>query len=356
MEGGVFASGPPEVAGRMQKDIGAVHPKPLASLGKSGSIDLSSRPVRRDESPVRHEGTGIEPLSPIKGPGRQVDEVMMRRQRIGVAALGGLLVFLTGCEAVVNGLKANYAVKQGNDLYKAQGYLKSVEWYRYATYLRPELAIAYKNAAFAYMGEYKPGSKHPKDLRYAQGAIDNLKRYLDRVPGERDSENYLLTMYLQTERYDEAAAYFQEALKNGNRDPAETSEMMLRIGMIYAKKGDFESSLEWYKKRAEIEKDNPEALYTIGVLCWDKVFHAPLTIDLDRRKQLIDMGLDYLTRAMTLRDNYFEAVAYVNLLNREKAKVAQQIGNMDDYAKYMQEADKYQKMAMEMRKKQMAKQ
>ncbi len=282
---------------------------------------------------------------------------MMRRQRIGVAALGALFVILlTGCETVVNRLKANYAVKQGNDLYKAQGYLKSIEWYRYATYLNPDLEVAYKNAAFAYMGEYKPGSKHPKDLRYAQGAIDNLTRYLERVPGDRDVENYLLTMYLQTERYDEAAAYFQEQLKARDSDPAVASEMMLRIGMIYAKKGDFESSLEWYKKRAEIEKDNPEALYTIGVLCWDKVFHSPLTIDFDRRKQLIDMGLDYLTRATSIRDNYFEAVAYINLLYREKAKLAQQTGNVEDFAKYMQEADKQQKLALEMRKKQRAKQ
>ena len=35
-----------------------------------------------------------------------------------------------------------------------------------------------------------------------------------------------------------------------------------------------------YKKRAEIEKDDPEALYTIGVLCWDKVYHGGLTLDL----------------------------------------------------------------------------
>lgn len=281
---------------------------------------------------------------------------MKRRQRIGVAALGSLLVFLTGCEMLVNRLKANYAVKQGNDLYKAQGYLKSIEWYRYATYLNPDLEVAYKNAAFAYMGEYKPGSKHPKDLRYAQGAIDGFMRYLEKTPGDRDVENYLLTMFLQTERYDEAATYFQDRLKARDSNPAVASEMMLRIGMIYAKKGDFESSLEWYKKRAEIEKDNPEALYTIGVLCWDKVYRAPLTIDLDRRKQLIEMGLDYLTRATSVRDNYFEAVLYINLLYREKAKLAQQTGDTEDVAKYMQEADKQQKLALEMRKKQMAKQ
>jgi tetratricopeptide (TPR) repeat protein len=277
------------------------------------------------------------------------------RRKLALLALVGVLAGVTGCQGTADWLKANYAVKQGNVFYKAGNYLKAIEWYRYATYLNPDLTVAYQNTAFAFMGEYKPGSKHPKDLRYSQGAIDNLKRYLSYYPDDRDAENYLLTIYLQAERYDEAAAYFEEQLKKRGNDPAAASELMLRIGMIYAKKGDFDSSLEWYKRRAEIEKDNPEALYTIGVLCWDKVYHAPLTIDLNRRTELIEMGLDYLKRAADQRENYFEAVLYINLLYREKAKLAQQTGNLDEATKWIQEADKQQKLALEMRKKVMAK-
>ena len=277
------------------------------------------------------------------------------RCKLALLALLGVLASVTGCQGTADWLKANYAVKQGNVFYKAGNYLKAIEWYRYATYLNPDLTVAYQNTAFAFMGEYKPGSKHPKDLRYSQGAIDNLKRYLTYYPDDRDAENYLLTIYLQAERYDEAAAYFEEQLKKRGNDPAAASELMLRIGMIYAKKGDFDSSLEWYKRRAEIEKDNPEALYTIGVLCWDKVYHAPLTIDLNRRTELIEMGLDYLKRAADQRENYFEAVLYINLLYREKAKLAQQTGNLDEATKWIQEADKQQKLALEMRKKVMAK-
>ncbi len=277
------------------------------------------------------------------------------RRKLALLTLVGVLASVTGCQGTADWLKANYAVKQGNVFYKAGNYLKAIEWYRYATYLNPDLTVAYQNTAFAFMGEYKPGSKHPKDLRYSQGAIDNLKRYLTYYPDDRDAENYLLTIYLQAERYDEAAAYFEEQLKKRGNDPAAASELMLRIGMIYAKKGDFDSSLEWYKRRAEIEKDNPEALYTIGVLCWDKVYHAPLTIDLNRRTELIEMGLDYLKRAADQRENYFEAVLYINLLYREKAKLAQQTGNLDEATKWIQEADKEQKLALEMRKKVMAK-
>ena len=282
---------------------------------------------------------------------------MRRGHRAGAAAVAGLtLLALAGCRGAVDGLKGNYAAKTGNDFYKAGDYLKAIEWYRYGTFLNPDLGIAYYHTALSYMALYKPGSKHPKDVRYADEAIRNLLHYIELNPNAEDPKNYLLNIYLQAERFDDAAAFFEKELKERGSDPKVASELMQRLGMIYAKKGDFESSLEYYKKRAEIEKESPEALYTIGVLCWDKVYHAGVTLDLDRRKELIEMGLDYLNRANSLKDNYFEAMSYINLMYREKAKVAQMVGNDEDFQKYTEEANAKMKVALEMRKKVMAKQ
>jgi tetratricopeptide (TPR) repeat protein len=273
-----------------------------------------------------------------------------------LALVGLLLVGVTGCQGTVDRLRANYATKQGNEFYKAQDFLKAIEYYRYGIYLNPGLALAYYHTALSYMALYKPSSHHPKDLRYSQEAINNLQRYLNFYPANEDAKSYLLTVYIQAERYDEAAAFFENELKQrGGSDPQVASTLMQKIGMIYAKKGDFESSLEWHKKRAELEKDNAEALYTIGVLCWDKVYHAGITLEIDKRKELIEMGLSYLDRASALRENYFEAVLYINLLYREKAKVAQVLGNNDDFVKFTQEADKSQRIGLDMRKKVMAK-
>lgn len=266
----------------------------------------------------------------------------------------GLLLGATGCEGELARLKANYAAKQGNQFYRAQDFVKAIEWYRYATYLNPDMDLAYYNSALSYMALYRPGSKHPKDLRYSEAAITNLKRYLARHSDNEDAKNYLLTVYLGAERYDEAAQFFQDELKGRGSDPAVASRLMQILGMIYAKKGDFDTSLEWYKKRADLEKDNPEILYTIGVLCWDKVYHGGLQMDLERRKQLIDMGLDYLNRASAMRENYFEAVSYINLMYREKAKVASLVGDNESVQKWNQEADKYMHQALDMRKKVMA--
>jgi len=280
---------------------------------------------------------------------------MRRYRRLLLSAVAVLGIGGTACQGTVDRLKANFAAKQGNDFYKAQDFQRAVEWYRYSLYLNPELPIAYHNAGLAFMGLYKPGSKHPKDLYFSQQAIDNLTRYLSYQPDDDDGKNQLLTVFLQAERYDDAAKFFETEMKERATDPAVSARYAQTLGMIYAKKGDFESSLEWYKKRAEIEKDNPEALYTIGVLCWDKVYHSGITMELEARKQMVEMGLDYLQRAADLRENYFEATSYINLMYREKAKVAQLGGNMDDFQKYTQEADKFMRLSLEQRKKAMAK-
>lgn len=279
---------------------------------------------------------------------------MERARRIAVVVVAVLALSGTACQSMVNRLKANYAAKQGNDLYKAQDFDRAVQWYRYSTYLNPELPIAYHNAGLAYMALYKPGSRHPKDLFYSQKAIDNLKRYVAYRPADEEAKGRLLTVYLQAERYDEAAGFFENEIKQ-TTDPQARSRLAQILGMIYSKKGDFDMSLEWYKKRAEIEGNNPEALYTIGVLCWEKVYKQGLTMELDKRKELVDMGLDYLQRATKERENYFEAVSYINLLYRQKAIVSQLTNDMEGFAKWTQEADNQQRIALDMRKKLAAK-
>ncbi len=278
----------------------------------------------------------------------------MKRQHLGVLIMAGLLVLTVGCQGTIDRLRANYAAKQGNDLYKAGDYLKAIEWYRFSSYLNPDLDKAYYHAALSYMALYRPGSTHPKDIRYVKEAIDNLRRYLLIRPDHREAQDHLLTVYMQAEQYDEATQYFEQELRRlGGEDPGRAAQLMQRLGAIYAKKGDFENSLEWYKKRSEID-DTPEALYTIGVLCWDKVYRSPMTVSLERRDELIEMGIDYLNKASERRENYFEAVLYVNLLYREKAKMAAELMNMEDFAKFTEMANDYQKTALIMRKEVMA--
>lgn len=280
---------------------------------------------------------------------------MKLKHRALALTLAAALVAATGCKQTIKNLKANYNVKQGNQLYRAGDHLKAIDFYKKAIRLNPDFPLPYYDTALCYMALYKPGSKHPKDQEYLQGAIDYFKKFLRLEPRNEEAKSFLLTVYLQGERYDDAAAGFEKELNAKQGDPQAASQIMQRLGMIYAKKGEFETSLEWYRKRADLDKNSPEALYTIGVLCWNKVYHQGADLDNDQRSHLIDMGMDYLKRAVSMRQDYFEAVTYVNLLYREKAKVAQLMGNLEDVTKYNEEADQNLKLALEMRKRVMAK-
>src|SRR5207245_689911 len=142
--GGVFASRVPLPAGRMQRELAPARGKPLALVGKTGRLDLSSRPGRRGTAGPPHHGRGscTRPRR-ARGPTRRRVLNMRRRDLAALLALAGLLLSGTGCQSTVRFLKANYAAKQGNDLYKAQDFPKAIEWYRYATYLNPDLDLAY---------------------------------------------------------------------------------------------------------------------------------------------------------------------------------------------------------------------
>ena len=125
------------------------------------------------------------------------------------------------------------------------------------------------------MGMYQPGSKHPKDLEFAQKAIDNLKQYSAAYPEDNKALEYLISMYLNTERFDDAIAFYQnEILKRNPKD----SKAMQSLAMLYFKKGDFENGVKWLKKRLDVATNNDEraeVYYLIGVQAWDRSYNFP---------------------------------------------------------------------------------
>ena len=94
-------------------------------------------------------------------------------------------------------------------------------------------------------------------------------------------------MYLNTERYDDAIAFYQnELLKRNPKD----SKAMQSLAMLYFKKGDFDNGVMWLKKRLEVEGNNPEVYYLIGVQAWDRSYNFP-DIDPALRAKIVDDGL-----------------------------------------------------------------
>lgn len=267
------------------------------------------------------------------------------RQRAAVAAFLLLAVaLLSGCDKI----KSKQAIKRGNEFLKVAQYQPALAEYQEALRLDPGEGKLHKHIGIAYMGMYQPGSKHPKDLEFAQKAIDNLQQYVQAYPEDLKAREYLVSLYLSSERFDDAIAFYQNAfLKTNPKD----SKAMQSLAMLYFKKGDFDNGVLWLKKRLEVEGNNPEVYYLIGVQAWDRSYNFPDT-DPALRAKIVDDGLQSLNKAVELKPDYFEAVSYINLLYREKAKMEADPAKKQEYT---ETANKYLAQALEMRKAAQAK-
>jgi tetratricopeptide (TPR) repeat protein len=265
------------------------------------------------------------------------------RQRAATTAILLLAVLaLPGC----NKIKSKQEIKRGNEFLKAAQYQSALSAYQEALRLDPSEDKLHKHIGIAYMGLYQPGSKHPKDLEYAQKAIENLKQYVAAYPEDNKVLEYLVSMYLNTERFDDAIAFYQNELLK--RNPKDTKAMQ-SLAMLYFKKGDFDNGVKWLKERLNIVTTDPEraeVYYLIGVQAWDRSYNFP-DVDPAVRAKIVDDGMTALNKAVEIKPDYFEAISYINLLYREKAKLETDPAKKQEYT---DTANKYLQQALEMRK------
>lgn len=263
--------------------------------------------------------------------------------RLQRAALGAVLTLtalgLAGCDK----LKSRQEIKKGNEFFKAGQYEAALAAYQEALRLDPNEKKIHKSIGLAYMGRYQPGSKHSKDLEFAQKAIENLDNYVQAFPQDRKAREFLVSMYLATDRYDDAIKFYQDMLKTNPRD----SKAMSSIAQMYFKKGDFDTAVVWLKKRLEVEGNNPEIYYFIGVQAWDRSYNFP-DLSQENRAKIVEEGLQALNKAVEIKPDYFEAISYINLLYREKAKME---GDPAKKKEFTDTADKYLQQALELRKR-----
>jgi tetratricopeptide (TPR) repeat protein len=130
-----------------------------------------------------------------------------------------------------------------------------------------------------------------------------------------------------------------------------------------------EESQEWYQKLAVADPKNKEAFYSLGVIAWTKAYAAlgsakaaigqrpedPVPIkDKKIRDDLranywniIVEGIKNLETSLEIDPHYDDAMAYLNLLYRQKADLAD---SMDDYRKDTAGADEWLQKALDTRK------
>lgn len=276
---------------------------------------------------------------------RKPTDPVSRRFAPGVAAgLFALAVvpLLTGC----TGINVRLAMNQGVSHYKAKEFEKAAEKFQEAITLNPGHAEAYLDLGLTYMELYEPGSEHEKDKAYAEGAIQAFKKYIRMNPESEKVEGYLINICKLSHRMPDAIDFYLEDYQKNSQE----INLVKKLANLYHMSGDTEKAVEFFEKVAQLDPTSPEALYSVGVACWGRSYNAPF-LDYDSRMALLDKGVGAMDRALALKPDYYEALAYLNLLYREKSKY--DISPAQSVI-WRQKADELQAKSMDLRNKALA--
>ena len=214
-------------------------------------------------------------------------------------AVALLMVSATGCTK----LKARDNLNKGVQAFKQAQYPEAVEHFKTAIELDPELLAARLYLATAYMSQYIPGAESPENIEMAETATKEFMKVLEVEP--------------------------------------QNSVAIASIASLNFHQKKFDAAEEWYKKGLAADPRNKEAYYTLGVIAWTRSFQKRMTAraelgmkpedpgplkDPKIREELkaellpvIDGGLAMLEKAIEVDPEYDDAMAYLNLLHRERA-------------------------------------
>jgi tetratricopeptide (TPR) repeat protein len=223
-----------------------------------------------------------------------------RKLLVLVAAMLVLLVS-TGC----NKLRARDHLNKGVQAYKNAKYEQAINHFQQSVSLDPTLINARLYLATAYAQQYIPGVDTPDNNAIGEQAIDQYKQVLQVDPKNINSIKGIAYLYLQMKRFD--------------------------------------LSKDFYKKASEADPNDPEPYYSVAVIDWTQTYQprqeerAKLGMKPDEALPLKDKkvcavvrekntpniqeGIDNLNKALQLRPDYDDAMAYLNLMYRERADV-----------------------------------
>ena len=194
--------------------------------------------------------------------------------------------------------------------------------------------------------EYLVNAYGPDKMNDPSQAEPMVQRMIELDP--KESANYfaLANIYEQSGNYELAEQALIKAREIRPNDPA----VYMQLAGYYNRQGEFPKTIEALQARAEKEPNNPEAYYIICTYYWDKAYRD-FRLPEAEKKKLIQSGVEAVDKAISLKNDYMEALVYKNLLLRLQANLEK------DQAKQqalLKEADRLRDQAQELRKKRAA--
>jgi tetratricopeptide (TPR) repeat protein len=234
-----------------------------------------------------------------------------------VAALAALLVLGFGASGC-NKLKARDLLNKGVTAFKNGQSDAAIEDFKQAKEADPDLLNARLYLATAYASLYIPGAPSQENMARGNQAVAEFKEVLDKDPNNIPAIDGIGSILFQ--------------MGGQPFDPKK-----------------FEESKSYHQKHIQLKPEDPEPYYWIGVIDWTLAFRGNGEMRLDYNKnnirkqvkdtdplpsairseyaskygQLIDEGITDLQKAISIKPDYDDAMAYLNLLYRRKADMVE---------------------------------
>jgi tetratricopeptide (TPR) repeat protein len=300
-----------------------------------------------------------------------------------LALIAGLGLALAGC-GKLNEVRAMKAFKDGNKFYAKSDWRGAAEKYQESITADPDLmgGVAYFYLANSYDNMYRPTRKgEQQNDQYLQTAIENYKIAAAKIqdpeyrarslqflvltygpdklndPTEaepvvkamidldpKDTTNYfaLAKIYEDSGEYELAEQTFLKAKDAKPNEPA----VYMQLAGYYSRQGEFDKTIAALNERIRVEPDNPEAYYTLSTYYWDEAYRDFRLNDKQKLDYVLS-GLQAVDKAIGIKSDYMEALAYKNLLLRLQANLEKDPAKQQAL---LREADQLRDKATELRK------
>jgi len=253
--------------------------------------------------------------------------VRIARRAAALCTLVVLAVAASGCSK----LKARDLLNKGVAAFKNGQSDAAIEDFKQAKEADPELLNARLYLATAYASLYIPGAPSTENLARGQQAVSEFKEVLDKDPNNLSAIDGIGSILFQ--------------MGGQPFDPKK-----------------FEESKSYHQRHIQLKPDDPEPYYWIGVIDWTLAFRAngemrvaynkdnikkqvrdtdplPAAVRTEYASKygpVIEEGITDLQKAISLRPDYDDAMAYLNLLYRRKADMVE---TQDERANLLKQAD-----------------
>jgi len=231
---------------------------------------------------------------------------------------------------------------RGVQAFKNARYDEATDAFQHSVDLDPSNLKARLYLATVFFAQYIPGATSPENVAFAEKARAEFEHVLTIEPDNKTAMQYLASIAYQT--------------ASGTAD---LDEKFHRL----------DEARGWYEKLIAADPQNKEAWYSLGVIDWLKWYpkwmealqQASMKPDMGRpilnsnlrqklrtsSGQLVEDGLMKLTKALEIDPRYSEAMAYMNLLVRERASLDD---TQEQYEKDIALADDWVQESLEAKK------